>query len=106
MAQPRRRHVQAGRAGLAQRVAHQRQVADLLRPEQPGAHAVVQVVAVVGDVVRRGGDLRLHAGLAGEVQFVAGIVFRDVGGWLGSGPLCLASPSSVSQVRFNPSNAA
>ena len=61
--QPRRRHVQAGHPRRGQRLAHHRQMRDLLRPEQPRAQAVVQVVAVIGDVVGQRRDLRLGAGM-------------------------------------------
>ena len=79
MPQPRRRHVQRTAARFRQRLAHHRQMADLVGPEQAGAHAVVEVVAVIGDVVGDGGDLRLRRGLRAELQIVQLGVGLDVG---------------------------
>ncbi len=44
---------------------------EIVEPEQPGAQPVVDVVGVVGDVVGDGGDLRLGAGEAPQLQVLA-----------------------------------
>ena len=63
VAQPRRRHVQAG-APRGSRSASPTtgRCARSRRLEQPGAQAVIEIVAVIGDVVGQVGDLRLGRG--------------------------------------------
>ena len=105
--QPRRRHVQAGQARLSQRLAHHRQVARS-RPARTAARA--------GRRPGRGCDRRRRRpsprpaprrwrGCSGPA-YAGRCIRRCRRGGLRSGPLCLARPSSVSQVRFSPSQPA
>ena len=55
----------------------ERHLAQVVDAEQTGAHAVVDVVIVVGDVVGERGDLRLGAGVRREFQVVAADVLAD-----------------------------
>ena len=108
-----------GGADLADDAARQRHGGDVVEIEQFGAQPVVDVVGVVGDVVGEGGDLRLDARKAPQLQILQPRIVQD---GLGdavlavgaerrchrasvSGPLCLTRPSSVSQVRLRPSKA-
>ena len=78
------------------------------RLKSPACSAVVHVVVVVGDVVGERGDLGLGRGPAVEPQVVVGVELGDRRSRTArsslsvTGPLCLMTPSSVSQVRFRP----
>ena len=94
----------AGRGPRAHRRGDQRHLEQLLEREQAGAQAVVDVVIVVGDVVGDRRHLRLEARPAAPDR--AGIRSRPRPAPRAdrpTGPLCLASPSSVSQLRLSPS---
>ncbi|PAV72329.1 hypothetical protein WR25_08953 [Diploscapter pachys] len=90
MRQPARRDVGEARTRRIPAARDDRHREQLVERQQPGAQAVVDVVVVVSDIVGDRGDLRLQAGVAGQP------------GWR-TGPLCLASPSSISHVRLRPS---
>ncbi len=97
-----------------------RQVVD---GEHAGPQPIVDVVGVIGDVVRDRAGLGLRTRELGECEVLAGAVFGDL---LGNrallrylqpsgrgtpaasvkGPLCLTRPSRVSQVRLRPSKPA
>ena len=93
----------------------ERHVLEHLEGEVARAQAIVDVMRVVGDVVGDGRDLRFEAGMAGKLEIVPFIIFQDrqrdgpprpLAQASISGPLCLTSPSRLSQVRFRPSNCA
>ena len=82
---------------------HQRQLEQLVDVEQAGAKPVVDVVIVIGNVVGNRGDLRFEAWPASELEIPFGIGLGHRPGRRGDGPLCLASPSSASQLKLSPS---
>ena len=83
---------------------HDRQLDQLVEVQQPGAEPVVDVVIVVGDVVGDRGDLRLEARPGAKLEVPLGIRFGHApSSALATGPLCLARPSSASQLRLSPS---
>ena len=97
-------------ADRSENVAEQRHAREILDRKKPGAQAVVDVVGVVGNVVGNSRELRLGVGKAPQLEVLRPVMKRGVSArYLGlpsrsvSGPLCLTSPSSVSQARFNPS---
>ena len=108
-----------GGADIGDNLSGQPRSGDLIEPEQIGAQAIVDIMGVVGDVVGDGGDLRLHAREAPQLQVLHPGILQDRLGHAAravalerrsvprsvSGPLCLTRPSSVSQVRLSPSNA-
>ena len=55
----------------------QRNGGDVVEREQSGAQPVVDVVGVVGDVVGEGGDLRLDAGEAPQLQVLQPGIIED-----------------------------
>ena len=57
-----------------------RQFAQIAQIEQPGPQAIVDIVAVIGDIVRNRGDLRLRRGKGVEFEVVVRHVFDDGGG--------------------------
>ena len=74
------------------------------RLEDAGAQAVVDVVIVIGDIVGDRRDLRLEARPAAELERRkprSASAIAQLGA--ATGPLCLARPSSVSQLRLSPS---
>ena len=70
------------RRRLRQRLADHRQMREVGRLEQLRAQAVVEVVAVIGDVVGQRGDLRLRRGIGVQRQRMSRVVFGDIGGRL------------------------
>ena len=101
--QPRLVDIGIARPHLGPAARDQRHVEQFLEREQPGAQPVVDVVIVVGDVVGDRRDLRLQARPARQIEreFRIGLGQRP-GRRPATGPLCLASPSSVSQLRLSP----
>ena len=77
------RDIEAGPAGFGQGVTHDGEVGDIGRAEQAEAHAVIEVVAVIGDVVAHGGDLGFGRGVGAEHQILPCVVGGDVGGGFG-----------------------
>jgi hypothetical protein len=79
--------------------------------EQARAHAVVDVVRVVGDFIGQVGELRFQAGLL-PVRAVGGLLHKAAGHAAGLARLdagahcaceqCLRMPSRVSKLRFRP----
>src|SRR5271166_4492177 len=59
-------------------LAHLPVVGKVVRPEQPRPHPVVQIVAVIGDVVRHRRDLRLGARVRAEIELLPLVVVGDV----------------------------
>ena len=93
-------------ANLNDEAAYDGQMAQIVKGKQAGAQAVVEIVAAIGDIVRDCGDLRLQGGVGhGSRSASWGCAATGSGNPPGIGPLCLTSPSSVSAVRFRPSNA-
>ena len=94
---------------FGQQPADETDAGDVVQFEQAGAQPVVDVVSVIGDVVGDRGGLRLGAGKERQLQRKQRVEFEDVRidrrfeARPVSGPLCLTSPSSVSQVRSSPS---
>jgi hypothetical protein len=101
--QPRRRCIGEARTGRVPAAGDDRHREQLVERQQPGAQAVVDIVIVIGDVVGDRRDLRLKARPTIELERKGriGLGQRPLGAVIG--PLCLASPSSVSQVRLSPS---
>ena len=66
-----------GRADFADDPAGQRNGGDVVETEQFGAQPVVDVVGVIGDVVGEGGDLRLDAGEAPQLQILQPRIVED-----------------------------
>ena len=65
------------RVDFGQRLAHHRQVRDLVEGEEARAQPVLQVVVVVGDVVGECGDLRLQRGALVQLQIHGRGVLAD-----------------------------
>ena len=98
---------------LLEHRADQRHLGEIGDREQAGAQPVVEVVVVVGDVVGQRRDLRLgtgnvcrSSGCRASYSAIEGGGSSIAASGPRSGPLCLTVPSSVSQVRFSPSNPA
>ena len=114
---PRRRARRLGIAGAARPPASSGPASgtstEIVERDEPGAQAVVEVVGVVGDVVGERRHLRLRRRPSCELerapvlQATRHLARTAVSvGPPASGPLCLARPSSVSQVRLSPSKPA
>ena len=103
---------------LASMSRHQRHRREVVELEKFRAQPVVDVVGIVGDIVGDRGGLRFGAGVSPEVEVqrlrqslrsTGGTPLLAIARRPGcrsrsvSGPLCLTSPSSVSQVRLRPS---
>ncbi len=102
---------------LAEERVEERHLAKVLDGKEARPQAVVDVVGVIGDVVRDRRRLRLASGMSRKAEILQRVVFEDcernaprahsarsarpVASM--SGPLCLTRPSSVSQVRLRPS---
>ena len=113
------RRVEAGILGADRREDRRRQrlLLEVGERKQAGPQPVLQIVAIIGDVVGDRGGLRLQAGKGCELQVLASWIGADRVGQppaacgrsppaaSTSGPLCLTSPSSVSQLRLSPSKA-
>src|ERR1043165_5690188 len=90
----------------------QRHLGQIGDGEKAGAQPIFDIMIVVRDVIGERGDLSLEA--RPTVQLPIDRIFGGVGGGGAglrgggpkSGPLCLTTPSSVSQVRLRPSNSA
>ena len=65
------------RGDLAQHIADQRDLRDLVELKQIGAQPVVDIMGVVGDVVGNGADLRLRAGVAPQFEVMHLRIFGD-----------------------------
>ena len=76
--------------------------------EQSGAQRIIEIMRQIGNVIGKIGKLRLRRGKGREFQrqrVKPLIVGRNCALPM-IGPLCLATPSSVSQLRFSPSKLA
>ena len=75
----RRAGSSAGNAGvdLAQDVADERHRGDIVERKQIGAQAVVDVMGVIGDVIRQRGHLRFRARLRPQLQVLDFVVGED-----------------------------
>ena len=78
-------HAAAGRgqdrpqtARLGQAVTDHRQRLDIRNSEQMRAQPVIEVVAVIGDIVGQRRDLRLGRGIGAELERMLCIIFGDI----------------------------
>ena len=78
-------------ADIAQDLAHQRHLGEVVEREQLGAQSVVDVMGVIGDVVGDRGDLRLGAGEAPQLEVLA----RPVGADGGRHPALAMAPDGI-----------
>ena len=69
-----------GGADFADDFARQRDSGDFIQIEQFGAQPVVNVVGIVGDVIGEGGDLRLDAGEAPQLQVLQARIVKNRSG--------------------------
>ena len=62
---------------LAQDIAGEREAGEILEREQAGAQTVIDVMRIVGDIVRNGRRLGFGAGEAPELEILAGVVIGN-----------------------------
>ena len=90
--------------GGGQSLTNHRQGTDLIQGEQARAQPIIQIMVVIGDIIRDGSDLRLGRGIARQIQRMARIIFGDIGRWPAQGAIMLGQafqrfPSQVQTIK-------